>query len=788
MLDVLLWLLAVEAIGLAAFPLCYYLFPRLRDRGYCVSKPLGILVIGYLSWILSVLHILPSAQVTLVALLIVLGCFSGWYVWGRRQEFLDFLVRERTAILVGEGIFLAMFVGWLIYRAYDPSIDHTEQPMDFAFLNASIRSFLGSPEDPWLRGETVSYYYFGYWMMGMISKLSGVLSNVSYNLSLALIPAMSAMGVFGLVYSLVRDEAGRLRYAVIGGVAAALLLVVAANLEGVPEFMRANGMGSDGVWDWMELKRDPTDPSSELLSRLEAPDLAQGWHPVENWWWFRATRVIDTYDGSRWTDMTIHEFPSFSFILGDLHPHVMSIPFVVLFLAFCWNFLKSPAHVWLPFNRRSYATVLMIGLSLGGLAFTNMWDLPVFGALFVGIAALKAYSAGGAKTWDLVKGAVPIGLVVLGLVFVFFLPYFLTFTSQVSGIGALTQTRTRPFHMFIVWGVFLVAVVPFILGVFWRTTVRKDWARLTVTAMVVGFLPYVVWTFFYMEKGGDPSELVARFAHVLPFALLISIAVYSAMWLARQDKPSTGRVFALALAALGLLLIMGPEMLFVDDSFSGAWERMNTVFKLYYQSWIVLAAASGFAIYYWSTLRESASGFALLLTRVWSVAFVVLLIASAYYPLAAAASKGNLFHEGATLDGLSYLERFDGAEYRAIEFLKEYARRDSAVLEAVGGDYSAFGRISAATGVPTVLGWPGHQRQWRGSSDPFEGREQDVATIYKTRDAQEAKDLLARYDVDYVYVGTREREKYGEDGLSKFSSFMGVVFNEGAVTLYRMLP
>ena len=788
MLNVLLWLVVVEAIGLAAFPLCYYLFPGLRDRGYAVSKALGILLIGYSSWILSVLHVLPSTQLTVAALVAVMAGLSWWYVRGRRQEFVRFLAKERPAILAAEAVFLAVFLGWVVYLSYDPAIDHTEQPMDFAFLNASIRSFVGQPEDPWLRGEPVSYYYFGYWMMGALSKLTSIPSSISYNLSLALVSGMGAMGIFGLVSNMVHADGGRRRYAVAGGVGAAFLLVVAASLEGVLEFMRANGMGALAFWDWVR------------IAGMDgpAPTLTETWRPQEFWWWWHATRVIGTFDGARQVDYVIHEFPSFSYILGDLHPHVMSLPFVALFLTVCWSFLRSPAPDWRKPGVRLYITVLAMGLSLGGLAFTNMWDLPVFSAMLLGTVALKAYSAHGGAVRELLKTTVPFAGAVIGVALVLILPYLLTFTSQVSGIApvgayppsderpAIVVATTRYLHLLIVWGLLMAAAIPFVLSVFWQTTVKADWARSSLLSLTVGFVPYLVWVVLHLAKGGTSGELVDRLLHVLPFALLVSIATYNALWLASEGRASTGKVFALSLCVLGLLLIMGPELLYVDDSFGGATERMNTIFKLYYQAWIVLAAASGFAIYYWRSLSESVSGWKLHLTRLWAGAFVMLVVGAAYYPVAAAATKGDLFHEGATLNGLAFIERSGRGEYGAIAAIRADADRDSALVEAVGGGYSPFGRISSSTGVPTVLGWPGHELQWRGSSTPFEGREQDVAAIYQTEDIDEAKTLLAKYRVEYVYVGPRELQQYGPEGLDKFSLFMETLFSEGDVQVYRM--
>ena len=813
MLDVIWWLLTVEAIGLAAFPLAYFLLPRLADRGYTVSKVLGILLIGYASWILSVLHILPSVRLSAVGLLLVMGGLSGWYAWRRRRELVEFVVREKKLLIAGEAIFLLFFVGWVGFRAYDPAIDHTEQPMDFAFLNASIQSRVGPPEDPWFRGESISYYYFGYWSMGTITRLTAIPSNVSYNLSLALIPALSGMGIFGLVYSVGQAQAVRRRLAALGGLAAAGLLGIAANLEGVLEFMRANAMGSQGFWNWVRV--DGLDgPSATLTS---------SWTPEEFWWWFRATRVINTYEDGQGIDYTIQEFPFFSFMLGDLHPHVMAIPLGILFLVLSWNYLRSPGLIELPWRRsgrsheertylhhgsaagsaspassslvavtagpassvssvwliRDYITVLAMGLVLGGLAFTNMWDLPTFAAVFFGVAALKTYSEYGGGAWPLLKGTVPIGALVIALAALLFLPYYIEFRSSLTGIFTV-PTTTRPIHLFVVWGLYLVVVAPFVIVTFWRTRVTHDWLRLTVLAIMVGFLPYLVWASMSLGEGVTTADLWGRFFHVLPFGLLISASVYSAIWSVKQ-KGRDGSAFALLLAALGLLLIMGSELLFIGDTFGN---RMNTVFKLYYQAWILLAVVSGFALYYWHSLRRSVTGWRHALTTLWAGVFVVLLAASIYYPPAAAYSKGESFGGDISLDGLAFVGRSRNAEYEAIKFIRDNVERDAAVLEAVGEWFDA-GLISRSTGVPTVLNWPGHERQWRGAPDRVRAREQDVERIYKTLVPEEAKTLLAKYDVTYVYVGPREREKYGVDGLDKFSSFMEAVFSQDDVVIYR---
>ena len=188
MSDILLWLITVEIIGLAAFAPAYFLLPKLADRGWGLSKPLGILIVGYIAWILSTLRLVPSVRLTLLVIVIILVALAAALFYARRDEIIAFIKREWRLLAAAELVFLAFFALWTLFRAFDPAINHTEQPMDFAFLNASIRSTFGQPEDPWMRGESISYYYFGYWMMGALSEISGVASNISYNLSLALIP------------------------------------------------------------------------------------------------------------------------------------------------------------------------------------------------------------------------------------------------------------------------------------------------------------------------------------------------------------------------------------------------------------------------------------------------------------------------------------------------------------------------------------------------------------------------------------------------------------------------
>ena len=292
-----------------------------------------------------------------------------------------------------------------------------------------------------------------------------------------------------------------------------------------------------------------------------------------------------------------------------------------------------------------------------------------------------------------------------------------------------------------------------------------------------------MWALLQLSNGESTGGLLGRLLHVLPLALLVSVAVYGALWTARW-RTGTALPFSLALASMGLLLIMGPELLYVDDGFAPPSERMNTVFKLYYQAWLLLSIASGFAVYYWRSLRQTLTGWGRSLSMLWAGAFVVLLAGSLYFAPAAAASKAREVGGGPTLDGLAQV---GPAEYGAIEFVRSEVPSGAGILEAVG-EWSDAGLVSRSTGVSTVINWPGHQVQWRGSGEKLEGRADDVATIYQTGDPEEATDLLERYDVEYIYVGPRETSQYGEEGMSKFSDagYFQQVFDDGDVRIYRV--
>ena len=792
----LIWLLVVELLGLVAFPLAYILFRRLPDRGFVFSKLLALLLSSYVLWVLGLTHALSNARHTIIAILAVLALVSALVLWRKLPEIVAFVRRERLTLFTAELVFLGLYFLWLSVVSLSPAINHTEKPMDFAFLNSILRSTYFPPEDPWLAGHSISYYYFGHFMMAFLTKLTAIPSSISYNLSIALIPALVGAGAFSLVYNLIRLSGGRTKVAILFALAAPAFIVLIGNLEGALEFVYARGWGSEGFWDWISIKGldggQVADPSA---------------FPRDYWWWWRGTRVIDTVVGGASLDYTITEFPFFSFLLGDLHAHVSALPFVILALALGLNLFVSNGKLGLAWVLRHPWEMFAMALSLGALAFINIWDFPIIVVLFVAVVLLKSYSDwGGQLQRSLVHSLTVLAPVLVGAVLLF-LPFYLTLATQTSGILPLRDVSTRPFFFFLIWGLFLVLGGSFLLLQLRAVPgLRGRNPDIITLVMVITLVPFLLWAGIELVASVFDGGVVeglgrigSRFGKLLPGLLIVAMTLYSIL-LRVKSGGAGATAFTLLLLALAFYLLIGVELFYLVDLFGN---RMNTVFKAYYQAWLFLAIVSAYGLYYCCSrglpslsrflpgraklvtipLRLPAGIMGMALRYGWVGLVVVLLLVSIYYPVGAALDKtrGN---DGSTLDGLAYLRRGDLGEYEAIKWLRDEAPYGR-IVEAVGDDYSQYGRISSSTGLPTILGWKFHEHQWRGSTRPFRGREEQVAQIYRTSNPEEARQLLTTYDIRYIYLGARERKMYGNGHFDKFSEFLQPVFRNDGVVIYE---
>src|SRR5258708_30417990 len=337
MIAFLSWYFIITVLGWLTFPLAFFLFPALADRGYSLSRTAGLLIWGYLFWILTSLGLTQNNVGGILFALLSLTALSAWALSNLKYRISDIVTwsKSNTRYLIStEVLFLIAFAFLAFIRAGNPELDGTERPMELMFINAILRSPTFPPHDSWLSGYAISYYYFGYVMTAMLAKLSGLAGSLAHNLMTSLIFALAALGSYGILYNLLSALAGRSpgenqkskienHPSPIGlSFLAPLFLLLVSNVEGFVEVLHHRGIfwsGTQNFWTWLGIKE---------LS--DAPVQPYTWLPDRFWWWWRASRVVSDYDLTGSFREVIDEFPFFSFLLGDLHPHVLAIPFNLL--------------------------------------------------------------------------------------------------------------------------------------------------------------------------------------------------------------------------------------------------------------------------------------------------------------------------------------------------------------------------------------------------------------------------------------------------------------------------
>jgi YYY domain-containing protein len=550
-----------------------------------------------------------------------------------------------------------------------------------------------------------------------------------------------------------------------------VLLLLMANLEGALEVLHNNGLLPLSFWRWLGIR--------DLMNPLQGPSFLPS-DPPDTWWWWRASRVVGTFDPATGvaSDYTINEFPFFSFLLGDMHPHVMALPFVLLVvgLALAVAVERGDAAAGADLSRPS-PRLLTIGLVVGALGFLNAWDLPTGLALVICGLLVRQVSLGarldGGLVWRILA---PAGLL-LAMAALAYLPFYLGLRSQVQGLG-LVQVRTQVQHLVVFWGplLFIGASYP-IMRLLPARSARSGGRTLAVFAIaVIGGVA--------LAALGAPSLGLLVALLVVFGAAVFRIVVEQAPAVGQEVK--SARLFVLLLGAAAVGLIALCEIVFLRDFFGN---RMNTVFKLYYQAWVLLALASAYTIYCAHSCRHSIARprSSRLLAGVWGALVVVLLVAGFAYTVAAPLSKAQGFSGQPTLDGLAWLRHSNPHERAAIAWLQSVPGTPT-ILEASGREYSQDNQASAFSGLPALLGWEGHQYQWRGRIPEPAQRKADIDAIFQTTDITQARHLLEKYGISYVYVGEAEKRIYSQapvGALNKFGRFMDVAYHNDRVTIYR---
>ncbi len=809
-LAALAWWASVSVLGWLAFPLLFVALPKLRDRGYGFSRLLGLLLVAYLTWLGASLRLLPNSRATIVGMVALMGIVGGILAWLKWDELRQFVRRRWRALLLMEGVFALLFLFWIGVRMLHPDLWHPvvggEKPMDFAYLNAVMRSTWFPPYNPWLSGTWINYYYFGFVIVGTLTQLIGTVPAIAYNLAVPLIAALTGVAAFSVTFNL--SPRAR-RWALLAGAAAVAFVLLIGNL-GVVHLV---GTRLIALGDVSFPSAIPGFPEAVSLIRGLWGVLLRGESlpmRIESWYW-HPTRIVPAEAGN-----PIAEFPAFTFLYGDLHAHMIAFPLTL--------FALGLAVYWARTAKPTWSSLVLGGLVIGALGPTNTWDYPTYlllGLIALGLGAwrpelgaaesdgtdseLDDLSVGvaddsgmGTKSNSWAARVLPFAwraAVVGGLSLLLYLPYSRSYATGYDSLQ-LWEGGTTPATIYLwIHAILLFPIVTHLILEILEQVKREQLPWLTIGLGILAVSAVGV----ALMDGSYQVSLIA-----VPTAFWAGVLFLSPHDSGGETIITQERVLWL-LVGTAMVLSLAVELVVLEGDIG----RMNTVFKFYLQVWILLSIAAAISLaWIWRRSRQWAIG----LRRAWWAAMAILVVGGAVFlpfGIYARATDRMAPETGTTLDGMAFMRYagiFDGpqqdarpialsGDYHAIRWMQETVEGSPVILEGLGWrEYLWANRVSVYTGMPAVVGWRYHQVQQRVGvgGEMVNWRREDVNTCYNTRDIAEAGRILERYDVRYIYVGEYERAYYDRRGLAKFDKMvelgmLRVVYDSRGVTIYERL-
>jgi len=829
MSDILLviqWWSALFFVGVAAFPLTKRLFDDWHDQGYFFSKAVGFAVVSYIVFLLGILRIAPFTSLTIYIALggtFVLGLFLSIFKiqFPNHKEisnlkFQTFFEncklkienlrknewRSIGLILLEELFFFLALLFWSWVKAHEPAIRGLEKFMDYGFMQSILNSQYFPAPDMWWQGGSINYYYFGHLVTAVLTKLSGLDLSITFNLMLATLFALTLTMSFSIGYQLMeivrktqknsensedsecqtirksasqkirQSDTQRIRFSeypilrisdspsfqsfpkipsFLNGLLTAFLVTFAGNMQTLYAFTK--GYTGDNVVPFWTILWSPF----EFFSKV-----GEG---MNRYWYANATRFIP---------FTIHEFPSYSFVVSDVHGHVLSIPFVLLaigllIMMFCQHQQENAKCQML--NAKSIFQIsnlkfqiIFYGFLLGILLMTNALDGPIYFGLLGAILVISniKYPISNIKWME--KIVVPMGIVGI-IALLTAVPFLVHFKSFATGIGVncppefLANTKIGPF--------------------LFEGVEKCQKSPLWMMELLWGFFWFTgAWLFVkrIWEKG-------------------------------EYDTPVNRILKVFFVFCLGLIII--PEFFYVKDIYPAHF-RSNTMFKLGYEAFILWSIVAGYMITSFLFFRFSSSIFKFQFSifnknfkfqisnvkKKLRILFFVLLFPQLFlvsiFPIFSVRSYFGELKTYQSIYGLAWLEKEYPDDFEAMIWLRnqvssfKFQVSSSSIVEADGDSYTDYNHVSAFSGVPTIVGWGVHEWLWRGGYDEVAPRREEVKKIYTSADKEEIRAICAKYSVRYIMVGKLEREKYPDLVEGYIASLGTAVFQSGSTVVYEV--
>ena len=730
---VLYWWLAIAFIGFISFPMVSRVCGSTYDKGYSVSKIVGLIFLTFISWMLSSLHILPFGYANIAVSIIILAAVS--FAFGKKN--LRISQWPRKKILIIEAVYTSAFICFLLLRLGKPDIYYTgfaDAVFNHAFIESILRSGYMPPADPWYAGGSIPYYYGGHYLISLLTKFTGVPASIAFNIAVAMLAALAVCACYGLAYNITKRK--------LYGFISVIFVCIAGYTSGFFQLIAYASnhtvlgyapIGAQNIIDWMQ-----------NFDFWTAPWLVNG---------------------------AIVHYPYFSFLTGDMHTFFMSMPFQFAYIALIYAvFQKSRGNI--PLSRSdTLLNIVILSVCLGFFFILNTWEFPTYVIFTFAAFIILKISPG-------IRGNLFIPLIITALGFTLYLPYYLTGRmSGFTGFGLLPSEIRTSLDQFLRYGVlFLFVLITFVL-VLWK---REFFAGKRSIMVSVAFL--------------IPIVLLAVFLH---FQILVLVAPigFICLYFLYKSKVRAEREFVLLLILMGVALAFFCDFIYIKDALSGEWVRFNTVLKLYHPLWIFLGIAATYGVY---GILKHLNGRRKLIRigkAAWIGIVALLIIVSLIHSVASTVSMTSGRHENfcgvnrGTLDGMAYLEEINKGDYEAIKWINGNISGSPVILEMPVNPSTYSSRVSAFTGLPTVIGWRTWETMWRTGGNNIDERSKDVDSIYNISDNSRALELLRKYNVAYIYVGSLERDQYAAEGLKKFDTFTddyNSVYQNDGVVIYQL--
>jgi YYY domain-containing protein len=832
-MPVVVWVLALQLFGLIALPYLRTVAGGLPDKGYFFAKALGLLMATWVVWMIASAKWMEftALSISLSILLLALGGIlllwreAGYNVRAIIPSIREWWMKDLRLLLLAEGVFWAFFALVLAIRFANPDLWHQdlggEKPMDFAYLNAVIKSTYFPPMDPWFAGGYINYYYYGFIIVAVITKFTGVIPSVAYNLIIPTLFSMMATGVFGVALALqvplkVTDE-GRMVSFTRPMLAFAL---VAALFVGVLGNLGEWRVLSENLGQLSQIQFESGIPGLETTIK-SVDGLVRGMiiegQPMPGraeWPYWNPTRTI--------ASAPINEFPWFTFLYADLHAHMMALPYTVLAIGMALAVMRTR-------RQDSIITeVIRLGLMalvLGALWPINTWDFPTY--------ALIAFAGLGLREWRhtgkiTVRGVISVAwrwALVIVLSRLLFQPFHSAYGAAYSSVEHWTGDRTTLSEFFTIHGMFLLAIAFALINDFafgkghngivrlarftfrmagkrqrashlYRTLVQKPFALPLSSFYPILFGVLVITAAAIVAQWGVPA---------LTFVLLLF-----AMLLFFREKPQPLWQMVLFFIILGLGLTCAVELVVLKGDIG----RMNTVFKFYLQVWVLWGTAAALGI---GAVLPTLTRWLPEWRTVYRFSMGLLIFGAVLYPIFATNAKINDRFDrtmGPGLDGAAFMEKaniriavVDGGEANfeakwdadAMRWMQDNIPGSPVIAEMNTAPRTLYGwgnRFAMFTGNPAIIGWDHHQRQQRAAARGDEEINSRVSIvreeIYRTPDAELAYETLLKYNAEYVILGPLERAfAPNEDGIAKWDANRGkywdLVYENPEVKIYRVI-